>query len=65
MKPRICVQMDHQSESMRYVATATLNGKRLHEVDEYGGPEVCNEVLLAAAVNCTFVADEKCTLGTL
>ena len=40
MSIRIDVQVDHESESLRYVATATLDGKRLHEVGEYGGPEV-------------------------
>ena len=44
MSIRVDVQMDHESESMRYVATATLDGKRLHEVGEYGGLEACDEV---------------------
>ena len=44
MSIRIDVQLDHGSESLRYVATATQNGKFLHEIGKYGGPEVCNEV---------------------
>ena len=40
MSIRIDVQMDHEGESTRYVATATLDGKRLHEVGKHGGPEV-------------------------
>ena len=39
------VQMDHKSESVRYVATATLDGKRLHKVGEYGGPEARDKVV--------------------
>ena len=45
MSIRIEVQMDHQSESMRFVATATLHGKLLHEVGQYGGTEACDKVL--------------------
>ena len=44
MSIRVDVQMDHESESMRYVAAATLDGKRLHEVGEHGGPESRDEV---------------------
>ena len=44
MSIRVDVQMDHESESTRYVATATLDGKRLHAVGEYGGAEVRDEV---------------------
>ena len=32
MSIRIDVQMDHGSASIRYVATASLDGKHLHEV---------------------------------
>ena len=39
MSIRIEVQIDKESESMRYLATATLLGKRLHQVGEYGGLE--------------------------
>ena len=45
MSIRIEVQMDHQSKSMRYLATATLHGKRLHQVGEYGGLEARDKVL--------------------
>ena len=44
MSIRIDVQMEHASESMRFVATATLDGKRLHEVGKHGGTEACDEV---------------------
>ena len=44
MSVHIEVQMDHASESMRYLATATLLGKRLHQVGEYGGPEARDKV---------------------
>ena len=44
MSIRVDIQTDHDCPSMRYVATATLDGKRLHEVDEYDGPEVLDEV---------------------
>ena len=44
MSIRIDVQIDHGSESLKYVATATLDGKRLHEVGKYGGPEVCDKL---------------------
>ena len=40
MSIRVDIQRDLECESLRFVATATLDGKRLHEVDEYGGPEV-------------------------
>ena len=40
MQTRIYVQMDHASESMRYIATATRNGEVLHEIAKYGGPEI-------------------------
>lgn len=40
---RIDIQLDHRSESLRYVATATLGGKR-HEIGKHGGPEVCDEL---------------------
>ena len=43
MSIRIDVQMDHGSASIRYVATASLDGKHLQEVGKYGGPEVCDE----------------------
>ncbi len=36
MSIRIDVQMDHGSESTRYVATATEDGKHLHEVEKNG-----------------------------
>ena len=39
MSIRIEVQLDHQSASMRYLATATLDGKHLHEVGQFGVPE--------------------------
>ena len=45
MSVRIEVQMDHQSESMRYLATATLLGKRLHQVGQFGGPEARDKVV--------------------
>ncbi len=44
MSIRVDVQMDLESASTRYVATATLDGKRLHKVGKYGGPEVRDEV---------------------
>ena len=44
MSIRVDSQIDHESPSMRYVVTATLDGKRLHEVDKFGGPEVRDEV---------------------
>ena len=43
MAIRVCIQMDHESASMRYVATATLDGERLHEVGKYGGLEARDE----------------------
>ena len=45
MSIRIEVQLDHQSASMRYLATATLLGKRLHKIGEYGGPEAPDKVV--------------------
>ena len=45
MSIRIEVQLDHQSASMRYLATATLLGKRLHQVGQFGGPEVRHKVV--------------------
>ena len=44
MSIRIDVQVDHGSESLRYVATATQDGKPLHKIWKYGGPEVHDEV---------------------
>ena len=49
MSIRVDVQMDHESESMRYVATATLDGKCVHEVREYGGPESSDKVFRTMA----------------
>ena len=45
MSIRIEVQLDHASESMRYLATATLLGKRLHQVGKYGGLEARDKVV--------------------
>ena len=39
MSIRVDVQLNHGSESTQYVATATLDGKHLHEVNKYGGGE--------------------------
>ena len=50
MSIRIYVQLDHKSESMRYVATAKKDGKRLHEIGEYGGSEARGEVFRKMAV---------------
>ena len=36
MRIRVYVQADHKSESLRYVATAMLDGKHLHKVKKYG-----------------------------
>ena len=44
MSIRVDVRMNLKSGSTRYVATATRDGKLLHEVGEYGGPEVLDEV---------------------
>ena len=44
MSIRVDVQLDHGSESLRYVATATLDGRHLHEVGKHGGTEACGEV---------------------
>ena len=49
MSIRVDVQLDHGSESLRWIATATLDGKHLHEVGKYGGPEVCDELLIEMA----------------
>ncbi len=43
MSVRVRVQQDDASESLRYVATATLEGHRLPEVGVYGGSEAENE----------------------
>ena len=40
---RVYVQLDHKSESMRYIATATQDCKQLHQIGEYGGTEACDE----------------------
>ena len=45
MSIRVDVQMDHESASMRFVATAKLDGKCLHKVEEYGGIEAREEVI--------------------
>ena len=44
MSIRIDVQLDHRSESMRYIATATQDCKHLHQVGAYGGTEARDEV---------------------
>ena len=44
MSIRIDIQLDHGSESLRYVATATQDGKPLHDIGKYGSTEVCAEV---------------------
>ena len=44
MSIRVEVQMDQGSESMRFVATARLDGKRLHEIGKHGGLEAHDEV---------------------
>ena len=49
MSIRIEVQQDHKKESLCYVARATLNGKKLHKVEKYGGPEVCDELVIEMA----------------
>ena len=36
MNIRIDIRLDHESESTRWIETARLAGKRLHEIDEYG-----------------------------
>ncbi len=38
MAIRIETQLDHSSESMRYIARAVLDGRCIYEVGEYGGP---------------------------
>ena len=45
MSIRVNVQTDQTSESWRYIATATLDGKCLHEVRKYCGPEDLDKVL--------------------
>ena len=45
MSIRIEVQLDQGSESMRFVATATLDGNRLHEVGQFGGLEARDKVV--------------------
>ena len=49
MSIRLDVQLDYESESTRYVASATLDGEFLHEVGKYGGPEVCGVVERSSA----------------
>ena len=49
MNIRIDVQMDHGEASMRYIATATLDGKHLYEVGEYGGLEAPGKVFTKVA----------------
>ena len=44
MSIHVYVQLDHKSESMRYIATATQDCKRLHEIGEYGGSEAQDKV---------------------
>lgn len=41
---RIYIQMDHASESMRYVARAMLREKCLHETGKYGDVKARDEV---------------------
>ena len=36
MNIRIDIQMDDESSTMRYIATATLDGKRLHTIGKNG-----------------------------
>ncbi len=43
MSIRVDIQMDQGSESLGYLATATVEGNRLHEVAVYGGPEARDE----------------------
>ena len=50
MSVRIQVQQDDASESLRYVATATLEGDRLHEVAVYGGSEAEDEAFRKMSV---------------
>ena len=45
MSIRVEVQLDHESESLRFVARATLEGEPLHEVGKHGGTEVQDELL--------------------
>ena len=49
MSIRVEVQMDQGSESLRYVATAMLEGKRLHKIGKHGGLEARDEVARAMA----------------
>ena len=44
MSIRVDVQLDHGSESLRWIATATLDGKRLHEIGKHGGLKERDEV---------------------
>ena len=44
MSIRVYVQLDHTSESMRFVARAEKDGALLHEVGKYGGSEARDEV---------------------
>jgi hypothetical protein len=49
MSIRVDVQLDHGSESLRWIATATLDGKRLHEIGKHGGLKECDELLVEVA----------------
>ena len=44
MSISVDIQMDDGSESMRFIATATLDGKRLHEIGKHGGLKERDEV---------------------
>ena len=49
MSIRVDVQLDHGSESLRWIATAKLDGKRLHEIGKHGGLKECDELLIEVA----------------
>ena len=44
MNIRIDIQMDHESSSVRYIATATLDRKRLHIIEKLGGLDFADEL---------------------
>ena len=44
MNISIDIRMDDESRPMRFVATATLDGKPIPHEAKFGGPEVCDEL---------------------
>ena len=44
MSISIDIRTDDESESMRWIAAATMDGKPIPHEAKFGGPEVCDEL---------------------